>query len=72
MTYRDSLSPWCIVQHLPNMQCAIIARFRKRSDAEAHLRVLQRLNPTITYELIFDLPSDKPTLTISTVDIAIS
>jgi hypothetical protein len=59
MTYRDSLSPWCIIQHLPNMQRAIIARFRKRQDTEEHLRLLQRLNSTVAYELIFDLPPDR-------------
>ena len=56
MTYRDSLSPWCIIQHLPKMQRVIIARFRKRNDAEAHLRILKRLNATLTYELLFDPP----------------
>lgn len=59
MTYRDSLSPWCIIQHLPKMQRVIIARFRKRNDAEAHLRVLKRLNAT-PYELLFDPPSASP------------
>jgi len=60
MTYRDSLSPWCIIQHLPKMQRIIIARFRKRNDAEDHLRILKRLNPTITYELLFDPPNALP------------
>jgi len=26
MTYRDALAPWCIIQHLPKMQCVVIAQ----------------------------------------------
>ena len=63
MTYRDSLSPWCIIQHLPKMQRVIIARFRKRNDAEAHLRILKRLNATLTYELLFDPPCESSSST---------
>lgn len=57
MSYRNALSPWCVIQHLPNMQRLIIARFRKRNDAEAHLNTLKRLNPAIRYEIVFDLPA---------------
>jgi hypothetical protein len=60
MSYRDRLSPWCIIQFLPNMQRLVLARFRKRNDAEAHLRALRRLNPTQHYEIGFD--SDLPML----------
>ncbi|MBW4465240.1 MAG: hypothetical protein KME07_07340 [Pegethrix bostrychoides GSE-TBD4-15B] len=55
MSYRDALSPWCIVQHLPNMRRQIILRFRQRNNAEDHLRLLKALSPAITYELMFDL-----------------
>jgi len=37
MTYIEKLNPWCIVRHFPNMQNKIVARFRRRNDAEAHL-----------------------------------
>jgi hypothetical protein len=70
MIYSDSLSPWCIVEHPPNIQCAIIARFRKRQGVEEHLHILKRLNPTVAYELIFDLPP-KVSLPLSTSDIVI-
>ncbi|NJR66998.1 MAG: hypothetical protein HC772_19500 [Leptolyngbyaceae cyanobacterium CRU_2_3] len=50
MIYRDSLSPWCVIQHLPQFQHAIIARFRKRNDAEEYVKVMRRMNPAITYE----------------------
>jgi len=55
MIYRDSLSPWCIVQHLPKLQYALVARFRKRNDAEDYVKVLRRMNPAIVYEIVFDV-----------------
>lgn len=54
MSYRNALSPWCIIQHLPKMQRVVIARFRKRNDAEDHLRTLKRMNPEQAYEILFD------------------
>jgi hypothetical protein len=35
VTYIEKLNPWCIVRHFPSMQHQIVARFRRRSDAEA-------------------------------------
>ncbi|WAL61992.1 hypothetical protein [Thermocoleostomius sinensis] len=61
MNYRDRLSPWCIIQLLPKMQRSVVARFRKRHDAEAHLRALRRLNPALHYEIVFDPPLDDET-----------
>lgn len=58
MTYRDRLSPWCIIRQLPHMQRIVVGRFRKRNDASEHLKILQRLNPTAHYELMFDPMSD--------------
>ncbi|MEH2259118.1 hypothetical protein [Nostoc sp.] len=46
MTYIEKLNPWCIVCHFPSMQHQIVARFRRRSDAEAHSQALHRLIPT--------------------------
>jgi hypothetical protein len=55
MTYLEKLSPWCIVRLKPNMQNQIVARFRRRSDAEAHLQVLSRLIPGVSFTLIFNV-----------------
>ena len=60
MIYRDSLSPWCVIQHLPKLQYAIIARFRKRNDAEDYVKVLRRMNPAIVYEIVFDVAIAPP------------
>jgi hypothetical protein len=54
VTYIERLSPWCIVRHFPNMQHQMIGRFRRRSDAEAHLQALRRLIPNVTLTIIFN------------------
>lgn len=56
MTYRDSLHPWCIIRHLPNAQTIIVARFRKRNDAESYLKTLKQMTPEAIYSLIFEPP----------------
>ncbi|MBF2047767.1 MAG: hypothetical protein EDM05_037200 [Leptolyngbya sp. IPPAS B-1204] len=63
MSYYDRLTPWCITRCLPGCQTVMIQRFRKRSEAEAHLKILRQLTPDAVYELVFDLPeprSDSP------------
>ena len=55
MTYHQQLHPWCIIRLLPKMQRLTVAWFRRRNDAEAHMQVLRRLEPTAQYEIIFDL-----------------
>lgn len=59
-TYHSRLHPWCVICLLPKMQRVVVARFRRRNPAEEHLRVLKRLNPNATYEIVFDLPEHSP------------
>jgi len=59
MTYFEKLHPWCIIRPLPNLQRCVIARCRRRNDAEAHLQVLRRLMPTIPFEIVFDVTLDE-------------
>ncbi len=54
MTYRDRLSPWCIIERLPNLQRATLYRFRSRSTAEECLKALLRFSCG-DYEIVFDL-----------------
>jgi len=54
MTYFEKLHPWCLIRLLPNCQRIVVARFRKRNDADDHLRVLQRLVKNRTFVIIFD------------------
>ncbi|AOW99524.1 hypothetical protein BJP34_08720 [Moorena producens PAL-8-15-08-1] len=55
MSYSERLHPWVIVRLLPKMQRVVVARFRKRSDAEGHLKALKRLMPDAQFVIIFDL-----------------
>lgn len=62
--YRNRLHPWCIIRLLPQMQRVVIGRFRRRNDAEAHLKALQQLHPEARYAIVFDPPDfDPPDLT---------
>jgi hypothetical protein len=63
MTYKEQLSPWCIIRHLPNSQRLVVCRFRRRNNAEDHLRLLRQMIPNVSYSIIFDpmLDSSKTT-----------
>jgi hypothetical protein len=54
MTYRDQLHPWCIVRFLPESKTTVVARFRRRIDAEAHLKLVNQLTPAATYRVVFE------------------
>lgn len=60
MTYYQQLHPWCIIRLLPQMQRQVVARFRRRNDAEAHMKALRQLEPAANYAIIFD-PALEPT-----------
>jgi hypothetical protein len=74
MTYYRQLHPWCIIQRLPNLQRQVVTRYRRRNDAEAHLRILCQEASTADYTIVFDptpdpLPaSDQGTAQPSTVE----
>ena len=49
--YNQLLHPWCVVQLLPHMQRRTVARFRRRNDADAHLKAMRRLSPRLSTPL---------------------
>lgn len=53
MAYRDQLYPWCIVRLLSD-ESTVVARFRRRVDAEAHLRILQQTAPQTGFNIVFE------------------
>jgi hypothetical protein len=61
--YNQLLHPWCVVQLLPHMQRRTVARFRRRNDADAHLKALRRLNPSAQYTVMFDPSPSVPGFT---------
>lgn len=60
MSYQTQLFPWCIIRPQPNMRQTIVARFRRRCDAEAHLKILRQLLPTARHTIIFDATGKTP------------
>jgi hypothetical protein len=59
-SYQQRLHPWLIIRQLPQRQRLSMARFRKRPEAEAYLKVLQRLSPDASYQIVFDPPEPEP------------
>ncbi|WP_416669670.1 hypothetical protein [Egbenema bharatensis] len=57
MTYRERITPWMIVRLLPKMQRVVVGRFRRRVDAEGHLRFLRQHIPEGEFRIVFDCPS---------------
>ncbi len=66
---RASLFPWTIVRLLPNLQKITVGRFRRRSDAEGHLQVLQRLMPLARFAIVFEVESERLMNVISELQI---
>lgn len=62
MTYKQQLFGWCIIRPFPNMRTQIVGRFRRRSDAEGHLRVLKQIIPGVPYAIMFDITPEDLTL----------
>ncbi|MEQ8756379.1 MAG: hypothetical protein RID09_23095 [Coleofasciculus sp. G1-WW12-02] len=55
MNYQDRLSPWKIVRLQSNLQHVIVGNFRRRGDAEGHLRILKRMMPNLQFAIVFDV-----------------
>ena len=60
MTYLERLHPWCIIRPFSNMRTLIVGRFRRRVDAEGHLRILKQMIPSVPLEIVFDVMPDNP------------
>jgi hypothetical protein len=59
MNYLERLNPWCIIRPFPNMRTLIVGRFRRRVDAEGHLRILKQIMPSVRFEVVFDVMPDE-------------
>lgn len=53
MTYQERLSPWTIIRLQPDHEQITVGRFRRRSDAEGHLRILQQTMPNAEFAISF-------------------
>ncbi len=51
---------------MSDVQMRIVGRFRRRVDAEGHLKILKQLIPNVPFEIMFDItpqPTDLEDLT---------
>ncbi len=53
MTYQEQLSPWMVQQQLPNVENRVLARFRRRGDADAYLKLMKEMRPSLALSVIF-------------------
>ena len=69
MNYQEKLSPWKIVRLQSNLQHVIVSHFRRRGDAEGHLRILKRMMPHLQFVIVFDVGHVEESIpSISTTD----
>jgi|GEM_PF-500026 len=61
MSYKDKLNPWCIIRPVSDVQMRIVGRFRRRVDAEGHLKILKRMIPDVPFEIMFDITPEHTT-----------
>ncbi len=59
MTYLQRLHPWCIIRPFSDMRTLIVGRFRRRVDAEGHLRILKQMMPNVSFEIVFEVIPDE-------------
>ena len=52
--YRARLFPWSVIRLLPDCQQSVLARFRKRNEAEEFLRSVRRVEHSWNCEIVFD------------------
>ena len=52
--YRARLFPWSVIRLLPDCQRSVLARFRKRNEAEEYVRSVRRVERGWDCEIVFD------------------
>ncbi|NEP02108.1 MAG: hypothetical protein F6K58_26325 [Symploca sp. SIO2E9] len=50
--------PWAVARLISPSQWIIIGRYRSRSDAERHLKLMHQTVSKIQFEVVFDLPNN--------------
>jgi len=54
MTYSKCLKPWAIARQLPSGRWILIARYRSRSDADGHQKLLRQRVGHLHFKVVFD------------------
>ncbi|MGJ3250005.1 MAG: hypothetical protein ACFE0J_02570 [Elainellaceae cyanobacterium] len=55
MNYQEQLNPWVVHQLLPNLTQQTLARFRRRNEADAYLRVMKQMRPHLRFTVAFEV-----------------
>lgn len=58
-SYQDNIRPWAVFQCLPSGSNDCVARFKKRSDADAYMSILRQGGGV--FEVAFDIHITVPT-----------
>lgn len=53
MTYQEQLNPWMVQNQHPQLGQQIIARFRRRGEADAYLNAMQQMRPSMRLSVAF-------------------
>ena len=53
--YSARLFPWSVIRLLPNCQRSVLARFRKRNEAEEYVRSLRLVERNWDCEIVFEV-----------------
>lgn len=53
MTYQEQLNPWTVQNQHPSLGQQVIARFRRRGEADAYLNAMQQMRPSMKLSIAF-------------------
>jgi hypothetical protein len=54
MSYKEQLNPWVVHQLAPDLTRSPVSRFRRRTEAEAYLKVMKQLRPKTDFSIVFE------------------
>ncbi len=65
MTYQEQLNHWTVQNQHPQLGQQVIARFRRRGEADAYLNAMQQMRPSMKLSVAFATkPSSKNAKTL--------
>lgn len=59
MNYQAQLNPWVIYRLSSDLQPEVVTRFRTRNDAESYLKVMEQMQPHLSYTVVFEAPKQE-------------
>ncbi|NEU77455.1 hypothetical protein PI95_034610 [Hassallia byssoidea VB512170] len=56
--YKPNANPWAIFRCFEPTRQVCVARFRRRSEADGHIKTLRRMIPDASFQVVFDSQGD--------------